>query len=290
MRAAALLLACAAAAAAGDPPRLEVERGVELARLLGPGEWEASGIDVVAGGRLAVVFDDDPRVALVEPDLSRATLVGEPGGDSGHEGIAWDALGRRAWVVVEEARRDDGSWAARLVELDERLARLGQPAWLPIPTAGKNKGIEGLALVRRREQPFLLCLFEGNHGEAKKRGKEVGNGRVEVLRRSGAAWEREARLSLPRLAAFEDYAGIDVEGDRVAVVSQSSAQVWSGRLAPDAWRLVDEGRVLALPEGFDRVEGIAWIDERRLVVCSDVADEDESPAHDQSIHVLRIPD
>lgn len=288
-RAALLSLLLAGCALAGDPPRLEMEKGAELSALLGPGTWEASGVEVV-DGRFVVVLDDDPRLVVVEPDLSKAALVGERDGPSEHEGIAWDPETRRAWVVAEEMTKPDGGWAPRLVQYDEKLARVGQPAWLPIATTGENKGVEGLALVRREGKPFLLCLLEGNHGAAGKRGKEVGNGRVDVLTREGDAWTKVARLELPRAAAFKDYAGIDVEGDRVAVVSQSSAQVWIGRLDPAAWKVVDDGKVHALPVGFDRVEGIAWIDERRLVVCSDVADEDESPEHDQSIHVLRIPD
>lgn len=284
-----LVAAGCAGPSAADEPALVLEREVRLEKLLGPGKWEASGVELVAG-RLVIVLDDDRRLVAVEPDLSKAELIGEDQGSGEYEGIAWDPEGKRLWVVSEEYPREDGTTAPKLTEHDAALRPVGQPVWLPIATPGDNKGIEGLAFLRRGGREALLCLFEGNHAAAGKRGKEKGNGRIAVLGRTADGWEKLATLELPPAAAFEDYAGLDLEGDRLAVVSQASEKVWIGRLAPDGWKVVDAGKVYALPKGYARCEGIAWLDERRLALCSDAAKPDEDASKDQSVHVFKLPE
>lgn len=284
-----LLLGCIADGQESPAASLKLEQDVRLSALLGPGTWEASGIELV-GERLVVVLDDDRRLVWLPTDLSRAALVGEDRRSGEYEGIAWDPQGKRVWVVAEEARAPDGSFAPVLTEYDEELRPVGQPVRLPLACSGDNKGIEGLAFLRRGGREVLLCLYEGNHAASKKRGKERGNGRIAVLGRTEAGWEQLAMLELPTQADFEDYAGLDVDGDRLAVVSQASAKVWIGRLDPAAWKVVDAGRSYALPPGFSRCEGIAWLDARRLAICSDKAKPDEDAAHDQSVHVFSLPE
>lgn len=281
--------------AVADEPALVLEREVRLEKLLGPGNWEASGVELVEG-QLVVAFDDDTRLARVSLDLTHGELVGQPGRGSDFEGVAWDPQEKRVYVVVEEARQPNGGYAPRLARFTADLQPDGPPVTLPIALEGGNKGIEGLAFLRRApaaDQPareVLLCLYEGNHGSAGARGKDRGHGQIAVLGRAGDGWELLDTLRLPPEAAFSDYAGLDLDGDRLAVVSQASERVWIGRLAPDAWKVVDAGRVYALPPGFARCEGIAWLDERRLVISSDTAKPDEDRSHDQSLHVFRLPE
>lgn len=296
-----LVLSCATIAGGDEPPHKELHlvRDVRLEKLIGPGRWEASGVDVV-DGQLVVVLDSDQRLVRLDPELTKAELVGEEKGHgSDFEDLAWDPQEKRLWVVVEEARHDDGTCGPLLVEFDHDLKRVGEPVRLPLTTTGENKGIEGLAFLRRKlggkdEPPggreVLLCLFEGNHGLSGKQGKDKGHGVIGVLGRTAQGWEKLATLELPPQVAFTDYAGIDLEGERLAIVSQASAEVWIGRLAPDAWKVVDAGKIYALPAGFDRCEGIAWLDTHHLAMCSDAAKPDESAAHDQSVHVFEIPE
>ena len=74
-----LVAAGCAGPSAADEPALVLEREVRLEKLLGPGKWEASGVELVAG-RLVIVLDDDRRLVAVEPDLSKAELIGEDQG------------------------------------------------------------------------------------------------------------------------------------------------------------------------------------------------------------------
>ena len=57
------------------------------------------------------------------------------------------------------------------------------------------------------------------------------------------------KIRLPETVLFEDYSGIAVAGDRIAVISQASSALWLGRLR--AGRLGGDRRrhQLRAPEG-----------------------------------------
>ena len=46
---------------------------------------------------------------------------------------------------------------------------------------------------------------------------------------------------------FVDYASVAVSGDRIAVVSQSSAAVWIGTMAAAGFGIVDGGMIYEFP-------------------------------------------
>jgi hypothetical protein len=119
-----------------------------------------------------------------------------------------------------------------------------------------------------------------------------------VFRRGQHDWERVDKIRLPETVLFEDYSGIAVAGDRIAVVSQASSALWLGHLAPGSWQVTDEGTSYALPRDADgnivygTAEGVSWITPDQVVMVSDKAKSDQDPrcrAKDQSIHVFRIP-
>ena len=97
-----------------------------------------------------------------------------------------------------------------------------------------------------------------------------------MFRRGDRDWERVGKIRLPETVLFEDYSGIAVAGDRIAVVSQQSSALWLGHLAPGSWEVTDAGTSSAL----------------QVVMVSDKAKPDQDRrcrAKDQSIHVFRIP-
>jgi len=285
------------------PPELAVAREVKLVDLLGerPEPYEASGVLRLPDGDLVVAFDNLHALARIAPDLEAGALGPAPEerrGSSDFEGLARDPESGDLYVAIESTRRD-GAWRAGIVALDASLRPRGEPVWLEPANPSGGKGCEGLAVVRRGGRAWLLVLMEGNHAASGRRGREAGHGRVRVYGADEAGWTHAATLSLPPECAMEDYAGLDVGADgRLAVVSQSSSLLWVGRLRDAAWEVDGPGRLFRFPRDgagrrvYGNVEGVAWLDDRRLVVVSDEAKDDqpEAVAKDQSIHVVRLPD
>lgn len=191
-----------------------------------------------------------------------------------------------------------GGFRAKVREYDERL-RPGASAWLDFPLPDAGKGMEGLECVERKGTVYLLGLCEGNRCAGGAEGRKPGGGRVQVFRRGRRSWEHRDTLKLPASVPFEDYASLSVRGDRIAVLSQASSALWVGRLAPDAWKVVDEGTVYRLPPDakgrtvYGNPEGVCWVSSDHVVVVSDRAKKGPDNARhrtkDQSIHLFLVP-
>jgi hypothetical protein len=186
---------------------------------------------------------------------------------------------------------------AKVQEYDAGFGYLGQ-AWLDFPLDRPNKGLEGLTCVRREGQTYLLGLCEGNRCRGGDEGRIPGGGRVHVFRRGDRHWERVGKIRLPDTVLFEDYSGIAVAGDRIAVISQVSSALWVGNLAPSGWQVTGPGTCYALPRGADggivygTAEGVSWMAPDQLVMVSDKAKPEQDPRcrdKDQSIHIFRVP-
>lgn len=281
---------------------LELVAEGKLAELLGelsPSKLEASGVCIKDGSAI-VVFDNLAQMARVElplrPGTPSASLVGLSGRGIGFEGISWDREARQFYVLVEAFEYPDGEQT--VVEVYDECLTLMERHRQEIPPASKNKGGEGIAYLRRGDDAFLLGLCEGNRCHAGKTGRKPGGGRILVYMRTQAAWVHRDTVKLPESLWFEDYSGLDLRGDRMAVVSQTSAALWVGRLAAQVWRCKDEGEVYVFPRNskgrrrYCNIEGVAWLDESHVVV---VSDRRKSRQHrrcarsDQSIHVFRLP-
>lgn len=283
---------------AKDRPELRLVEEAKFEALLGEGRvYEGSGV-VYVDGRYHVAFDNLAQIAVIDSDLDpkHSRLVGAKlgRGQSDHEAITYDPVGKCFYVAVESARtKANDPWRSILVQLDRELKVQGH-WWLEPAAEGWNKGVEGLVSIRRGGHEFLLALMEGNHAAAGDKAKEKGNGRVWVYQRQQTAWTRVAVLELPEACAFKDYAGIDLRGDRLAVVSQSSSKLWIGALDPKDWKVTGDGQVYRFPKGeqvYGNVEGVSWLTDTRLVFVSDEAkpDKPECEAKAQSIHVFELP-
>jgi hypothetical protein len=183
-------------------------------------------------------------------------------------------------------------------EYDASFGYLGH-AWLDFPLDRPNKGLEGLTCAHRQGQTYLLGLCEGNRCQGGAEGRVPGGGRVHVFRRGHRQWERVAKIRLPSTVLFEDYSGIAMAGERVAIISQASSALWLGNLAPSGWQVADAGISYALPRDHDgriiygTAEGVSWIAPDQVVIVSDKAKPEQDlrcRAKDQSIHIFRIPD
>jgi hypothetical protein len=247
-----------------------------------PGRLEASGV-VSVDDRFLVIFDNLRAVARIGSDLSRVAandlVWSAPAASSpGYEDIARDPSTGHVYLLIESERRD-GGYQARVEEYDADLNPIAS-GWLEYPIARANKGIEGLELVRRDNGVHLLGLHE--------------SGGLLVFRPGRRNWKHVATVDLPDGLDLADYSGISVAGDRVALISQESAALWVGELAPDKWAATGPGRRYRFPIGYCTVEGVCWLGPSTVVVVSDRSKRGSQPARcqgkEESLHLFGIDD
>jgi hypothetical protein len=283
---------------AGLHRKLELVREEKLYRLI-PGlkkraRLEASGVALIDDATALVVFDNRHQVARIDLSLepSRANrLLPAPGPGSGFEDIAVDREGGRVFCLVEALEDVDGRFRGFVSEYST-AHRFVRCTGLDTVFERANKGFEGLAHVRREGREYLYALCEGNLGTSARRG----GGRIDAFTRTkDGGWKPAHRLRLPKSAEFSDYAALAYQDGRVAVVSQTSARVWTARLDPRTLALVPRSEaVYRFPKkSYGNVEGIAWLTADTLVAVSDRRKADQPrrcARRDQSIHLFRIPD
>jgi len=285
--------------------QLELVKEVKIFDLLDQFELdprlEASGV-LAKDGMFYVIFDNLPHIALIGAELSAAAGANQfieqhRGHRSGFEDIAYDPWSGRFYVLIESLPRGHGKYMAMVQEYDAGLGYLGN-AWLDFPLDRPNKGLEGLTCVYRDGLPHLLGLCEGNKCEGGAKGRIPGGGRIHVFTRGKHHWQRAGKIRLPETLLFEDYSGVAVRGDRIAVVSQVSSALWVGGLELSSWEITGEGSCYAFPRDADgeiiygTAEGVSWIAPDQVVVVSDKAKPDQDRrcrSKDQSIHIFRIP-
>ena len=191
---------------------------------------------------------------------------------------------------------------------------------------GDSKGFEGAVSLRGRDGVlYILGLCEGNFC-SEARGKEVGNGRVVVMRRvgddeapGGCVWQTVRVLELPSSVGFVDYSAMAVHHSTssVAITSQENSQLWVGKLDggydgafDPATAAFTEGRVYDFPRTagascevqYCNIEGIHWVSggeldgssPQTLVAVSDkMKAKGRQPAtcqdKDQSVHLFQLP-
>ena len=262
--------------------------------------FEASGV-IADGHKCYVVLDNIRRVAQIETSLQLQSpqhrWVATARTGEGYEAVTYSATRKRFYLLIEAEKHSDGTFKAVIEECDERWRFKGR-RWVDFRFEKRNTGFEGLASVEIRGKHYLLALCEGNRcRESRKKKRKRGRGRIHVLELRGRVWHPVARIKLPQQANFQDYAGLALRGNRLAVVSQESSRLWVGRLRPGQWTLGGRGRVYDFPRTkkgkrrYFTVEGISWLSSNTLVAVSDMRKKRHprrSGRTDQSIHVFRI--
>lgn len=299
-RSLAVLMALSALALADDKPKgpkLKLVREAKCETVFSEsGPFDASGL-TLAEGKLHMVFDTRQSIGIVGLDLKGGRLSEAPAGLSDFEGITYDPQRRCFYVVVEALRTPEG-YKGGLIELDASLKPTGR--WiLDPPIGGPSKGFEGVLSLRREGREYLLVMLESNHGAAKADPKadDLGNGRLRVYERKEAegavSWTLVTTLHLPSEAKFEDYAGVSLRGDRLAVVSQSTRRLWIGTLAAKTWAIEGKGKVYRFPKAggrYGNLEGVAWLSDTQLAFVSDGArGKAKNLAKAESVHVFELP-
>ena len=263
--------------------------------------WEASGV-LVKGGSFYVVFDDRTEIGRFSGDLrpnETNGLFGLSHGDSGYEGIAYNAAKQRFYLLVEARKHARGCYQAMIVEYDDEFHFLKERP-LDFIFKSSNKGFEAVAHVRRNHQDYVLALCEGNKCKCGSKGRKPGGGRVQVFEKRRKRWAHSRTIALPTAVPFVDYSGMSIDHGRVAVVSQVSSMLWVGQFDEAGWQWRDAGQLYEFPRSdqgtirYGNIEGVGWINPTRIVTVSDRRKKKNQPdkglsEKDQSVHVFDIP-
>jgi uncharacterized protein YjiK len=281
--------------------KLIVQSEAKLSKLLeGQSEkdkHEASGV-LFLNNKIYVVFDNYSMIARINNELNKAKLLGENKKKIGYEGITYDKINDR-FFLIEESLDNEGALNARLRSVSKDFT-LEFKKWLKYNFQSDNKGFEGLTIITNNDETYVLALCEGNDCDADEISKIHGAGRIKVFETKGKKWKYIASIRLPPSLQFMDYSGIDINKKNIlAITSQESSAVWTGKLDVESWKIVDLGHVYNFPRDkngnkiYCNIEGVSWIANDRLVVVSDAKkDKDEQPEEcrekDQSIHIISI--
>src|SRR2546423_7976129 len=143
-------------------PQLELVSEARVSDVLGDRldpRLEASGV-LAEDGLFYVIFDNLPHIARIGPSLSSGArendlIKQERGHRSGFEDIAYDRWSDRYYVLIEALPYRSGGFMAKVQEYDGEF-RYATCAWLHFPLDRPNKGLEGLACIRRDGLSYLL--------------------------------------------------------------------------------------------------------------------------------------
>lgn len=263
--------------------------------------WEASGV-LVRDQCYFLVFDDRKEIARIADDLQPHDtngLFGAAYADYGYEGITYNAVKQRFYLLVEARKHTRGCYKAEIVEYDNDFRYLkSRPVEFTFEHS--NKGFEAVVHLRRDNKDYLLALCEGNKCRGGTKGRKPGGGRVLLFEKTKKCWLRSRTIALPRSLPFVDYSGMSLDGDRVAIVSQVKSMLWVGSLEEADWTWRDEGQLYEFPRSnngaiqYGNIEGVGWITPSRVVTVSDRRKKKNQPdkelsKKDQSLHIFEIP-
>lgn len=280
-------------------------------------KFEASGVafDPRTSTFLSV-FDSSMSVGRIDETLQfrgpSNVLIGEQGPESQFEGISLFDEGKNQWLLLAESIPKDGTYypevtLAALTEGRSDSYEVLERCVIDFPLSHENKGFE--SIIYLPETGTLLGLCEGNHCVGGRKGRERGHGRIVVSKRATRAdgectWEVIDTIAVPSLAAFQDYSAMAYHRDmkKLAILSQEDAAVALLDFDLDTLRFADDaeagGVVWHLPRDancdvvYCNAEGIAWLDEYRVLIVSDKAKSKQDVAcvrHDQSAAIFVVP-
>ena len=273
--------------------------------------------------------------ALIRHDDSFTPPEGE---DSGFEAIFFDASSTMyekedTFYVVRESVKDSNSGAYNAeilkIQIHGQAYHVVETCRSEFQFQGDSKGFEGATSLRGQDGIlYILGLCEGNYCSETK-GKEVGNGRVVVMKRSeaheapgGCVWKTVTTLELPKSVDFVDYSAFALHHSNaaVAITSQENSQLWIGALSGGSDGKFDpaaasfsEGTIYDFPRvasgscdvQYCNIEGIHWVtpgsDKHKIgetpPMLVAVSDKMKSKGRqlsacadkDQSVHLFTVP-
>eukprot|EP00899_Mesostigma_viride_P021195 jgi/Mesvir1/29077/Mv18383-RA.1 len=221
--------------------RLIRDRGVGRDDLLA--SFEASAVTHGPGNSFYIVFDNTFAIGRVhsqlvfdteEPHQNKLlTWPQDVGEESEFEGIAFNETSQTFLVVQETVEAgEEGTLVANVFEVrmgDEEVTVL-EDCLTDFEFSSDNKGFEGIAIAYsdKRKMPYLLGMCEGNHCKGGREGRDSGNGRVVVMKKTATSdgickWVTVQVIPVPKSANFLDYSVLSIRNNsRVLIGSQVS--------------------------------------------------------------------
>ena len=250
-------------------PTLELLKEHKIYELLPVGSvddrLEASGV-CLKEGHFYVIFDNSPHIARLDTELTPGhpdnVLLQQRGKSAGFEDVTYHEADRRFLIILEALIYDDHSYKPNIEEYDDNF-RFISNRWVDFTLESENKGIEGLTYLQRNGKDYILGLCEGNKCKSGKKGRKPGGGRIQVFQKGDKQWDHKSTIKLPKAVQFEDYSSLDVENNRLAVVSQSTSTLWVGTFVEEGWGFVDDGMIYQFPKNdagetiYCNIEGVS---------------------------------
>lgn len=256
---------------------------------------ESSGV-LFANNSFYIVFDNHSRIARIDADLHKAKLLGTATKGIGYEGITYDSVNNK-FYLIEESNDNNGALNARINITNNKFS-LEKKKWLKYNFQKNNKGFEGITTLVKNNNIYILALCEGNDCDAGSASKIHGAGRIKVFEKKRKKWEYVASIRLPRTLEFIDYSGIDINNDNMlAITSQESSAIFVAGLDLKNWKVFEDGVVYRFPKDVNgniiycNIEGVAWIATDQLVTVSDAKkgyQQEQCKEKEQSIHIVSM--
>jgi len=262
-------------------------------------DFEASSVYYL-DGYFYIACDNMQKIPKIKSTLpinspSNSLLsTSSPGsGSSNFEGITYDNHSTINFYVVAETEKNGSVYQPRIYEYNSSMTYQSR-AWCDyyFNSSNNNKAFEGIAWIYRGSDDYMLGMVEGT-------------GKIPVLKKTSGDWVLVDSITLPSSVTFTDYADICVKGDTVVILSQQDSQFWMGTLSSTSWSITGPGHAYQFPLGstagvvgagdsiiYANVEGLSFINDSQIVVCSDKAKSDQ-PSYqqikDQSVHIFTLP-
>ena len=151
---------------------------------------------------------------------SNNKLIGEPGGDSQFEGIAYSPADDQFHLLheVDPSQSEDEPYKPSIstVKIRKDLSKYDvvQKCQVDFELTHENKGFESIIYVTTdKGENFLLGLCEGNYCVGGSKGREPGNGRIVVTRLKVAPSSRRTDTDVEAFSDDRDMTDPMVDDD-----------------------------------------------------------------------------
>ncbi|MCB1142789.1 MAG: hypothetical protein H7A24_03870 [Leptospiraceae bacterium] len=256
-------------------------------------KFEASGVASL-DGFFYVIFDNHSIIAKIPHDLNKkeSQIIKVRPKVHDIEAISIPES-EGPFYLIREAKKFGKQYLSILYRVDFS-GKILDSLEIPFPFREANKGAEGLSIQKRNDKIYLFVLFEKEKESPKEKGRF---GSLLIYEWKKFEIKELAFLDLS-FTGFKDFSDLSIRDDRIAIVSQESSALWVGKFDFDRLEIQSDGEFYRFPRDkngkhlYCSIEGVSWIDEKKLVFVSDVSQKRKRhlkcKPKDASIHIFQI--